>query len=121
MRKIYVVVAQTVQVDNKSVKQSCGRMAAQAAHAIRKMQTSLRPSSKPITTIILACRDSNELWHVQTLLREAKIKFETFEDNNQVVYGIDYNVETALATEPYDDDEVTNPLCYLPLMGCACQ
>lgn len=122
------------------IEQVPGRMAAQAAHAVSKVRHMLlrrevlradRVAQKnkqvehwykkemlfffPVTTIILSCRDSFELYHVKELLRhKTSVEFETFKDTNPDVYGSG-EVMTALATYPVDPGEIVGILDYLPL------
>lgn len=126
---IYVVVAETVQhpltrviggdrlvrlENTRTIVQVPGRLAAQACHAVRRMQqnmtllaviealgsiTSLKKLKRtifnlrnlltyvPTTTIILSCRDSFELEHVYNLLRNYScIMAYKFDDVNPPVY-----------------------------------
>ena len=140
LKRIYVVVAETVDtpLTETTVVQIPGRMAAQAVHAASRMRmyrlliegsklfkrnkgdyadveaamTDL--AGEAITTIILSARDSRELEHVRRLLAKAKIKYATFEDTNDAVYGPGA-VVTALATVPVLPNKVNGILDYLPL------
>jgi peptidyl-tRNA hydrolase len=153
---IYCIVAETVQhpltstiIGNRLVRldstqdivQTPGRLAAQACHAIRRMEhhraidavcdllsvpTNLRSLKRaisrlrdavvyePITTIVLSCRDSFELEHVYNLLSKADIVVYKFDDTNWDVYGAG-EVTTAFATVPVDRLEILDILDYLPL------
>src|SRR5271166_1048064 len=153
---IYVVVAETVQhpltstiIGNRLVRlsgvpfgnkthdivQIPGRMAAQACHAVRRMEhdrvltgvrdllhgvtsfkklkqasQSLRNSILyvPTTTIILSCRDSFELEHTYNLLRDhAGVLAYKFEDTNAGVYCAD-------CTQPCSG-EVTTAFATVPV------
>jgi hypothetical protein len=126
--------------DTRLIQQVPGRMAAQAAHAVSKVRhmmmrtevlraerVAAKSKSKehwfksdmlffhPVTTIILSCRDSFELYHILKLLRyKTAVEFETFKDTNPEVYG-EGEVMTALATHPTDPVAVAGILDYLPL------
>lgn len=159
-RRIYVVVAKTVQVplvyedtynsttkkfletpkrteDTKTVVQPAGRLMAQTAHVVSKtrmammadMLYSVAKAGKknpltweqtteftPITTIILAARDSFELSHVYNLLSSAEVPVHHFMDTEQPDYGnLNTAVVTAIATEPVQASSVVGILDYLPL------
>lgn len=134
-KRIYVVVAETVDTPNGVVVQPCGRAIAQACHAIGKMEVNSRiyaartqrNSGSRIgfdledfpfheyTTIILAARDSKELAHVDLLLMRAGIERYSFTDTNALVYGEDTFVKTAIATAPIDLRSTIGVLDYLPL------
>jgi hypothetical protein len=117
--------------DTKTIQQPAGRLIAQAAHVVSKVRVFMergKPASlamkftvEPITTIILAARDSFELNHVWGLLHHAKIKTHAFIDSQQPDYGFDadhlpsFEVRTAIATEPVFPEEVLGILDYLPL------
>jgi len=68
-KRIYVVVAETVDTPNGVAVQPCGRIAAQCAHVVSQMQVfrhhlaapevvDIYGLLKPSTTIVLAARDS---------------------------------------------------------------
>lgn len=134
-KRIYVVVAETVDTPNGVVVQPCGRAMAQACHAVGKMQVTrriyhardLREIGEVLdfedlpfeecTTIILAARDSKELEHVNLLLANKGIARHLFADNNDAVYGEHARIATALATAPISPTEVYGVLDYLPLWG----
>lgn len=128
-KRIYAIVASTVDGAAGKVAQAPGRMAAQAVHAASRMKMHRlldarargvsakrlrRIANEATTTIILACRDSQELRHVALLLRKARIKHYAFEDTNPGVYGAG-EYETALATVPVFKDKISGILDYLPL------
>lgn len=144
-KRIYVVVAETVDTPNGRIKQPCGRAMAQACHAVGKMQVTSRiyrardaeraPTTarlgledmpfRECTTIILAARDSKELSHVELLLAREGINRYNFWDTNGEVYGAsesegDAHIMTALAIEPIEPIKVYGILNYLPLWGCQC-
>ena len=121
------------------IQQVPGRMAAQAAHAVSKVRHMMlrrevlradrvarKMKSKehwyksemlfffPVTTIILSCRDSNELFHVKHLLHKTSVEYQVFWDTNPEVYGPD-KVLTAVATHPVEPEQVKGILDYLPL------
>lgn len=123
--------------DTISVVQPAGRLIAQAAHVVSKMRMAMmadmlykvaKAGKKnpltweettafvPITTIILAARDSFELNHVLDLLAHANVNVHVFHDFNQPDYGdVNRQVMTAIATEPVEPEEVVGILDYLPL------
>lgn len=127
------------QEDTRTILQPAGRCAAQVGHVVSKVRVAMlkqylhheltRPGAykrikktelfweteaEPITTIVLAARDSFELNHVYHLLREAKIPVFEFEDDNLEAYGPG-QVRTAIATVPVDPVAVDGILDYLPL------
>lgn len=135
-KRIYVVIAHTVDVPTGIVDQVPGRMAAQGGHAVGRMRLhmmltaactnkSLRTpefrelltnfADEKITTIWKSCRDSRELMHVQQLLFHAPIRFYEFQDENDPLYGVGVHPATALATYPATADDVEGILDYLPL------
>ena len=125
----------------QTIVQPAGRLIAQHGHAVSRVRESmvkkalfaaLNVSGKekrdtavklllnnnfaPITTIVLAARDSAELHHVAGLLGLANIQIQRFFDTNQPDYGSPaYDVLTAIATEPVIPEEVFGILDYLPL------
>jgi hypothetical protein len=114
--RIYVVVPHHVQVGSRLVKISCGRAAAQAAHAVAKMQAATKKDVSNITTIILGCRDSAELDHVNEVLFSKAIERYFYLDEDILFYGTEASVYTALCTVPIEFGY--NPLQYLPLWSC---
>jgi hypothetical protein len=134
-KRIYVVVADTVQITHgdwyvKSVDQVAGRIAAQVGHVVSKMRVTRAHKYDevftPITTIVLAARDSKELDHICYCLALAGERFEVFHDVNEDVYGRVSNddnglitepatVKTALATHPVAPASVAPLLGHLPL------
>jgi hypothetical protein len=71
--------------------------------------------AKPVTTIVLAARDSFELYHVYRLLEHRLGRVHCFYDENDEVYGLGRKVMTAIATEPVNPKKVSGMLDYLPL------
>lgn len=147
-KRIYVVVAETVQPDSsmswkRHVIQPAGRIAAQVGHVVSKMRVNMTIEQRqrqpdcielfsPITTIVLAARNSKELLHINTILGMANRtlghrRYEVFYDTNTDAYGWENNpddpdadmppcsVMTALATYPVTKDEVEGLLDHLPL------
>lgn len=143
-KRIYVVVAETVQVrlvgGSVSVSQVCGRNMAQAAHVVSKARVAMeqqmaatrlnKPAGKsagrnladalavgfePVTTIILKARDTAELYHVWDLMKKDHIQVHHFMDENVQVYGNSVPVLTAICTEPVDPCAVAGVCDYLPL------
>lgn len=126
----------------RTIIQPAGRLVAQAAHVVSKTRVlmerhfmkfeltsgaarvkqhlqRLAQTVEPITTIILAARDSRELFHVQNLLELEQIPVFSFDDTNPV-YGTDneghlLHVTTAIATQPVTKADVFGILDYLPL------
>jgi len=124
----------------RNVQQPAGRLIAQAAHAVSKVRHNMLKEEyiraqklayknksnevwmrfqklhfQPVTTIVLAARDSMELYHVKNLLKNAQVPYQTFFDDNDEAYGVDQKVMTALATEPVDPVDVQGILDYLHL------
>jgi hypothetical protein len=119
--RIYVVVASTVFTGAGKpghVVQPLGRQAAQACHAVSKLRHGMvghdDPIFQPITTVILQCRDSNELNHVLRLLNRRNMRLVTFSDTNEQAYGGPMPVFTALACLT-TRKQVEGILDYLPL------
>ena len=140
-KRIYVIIAETVDTPQGAVHQVPGRMAAQGGHALSRMKMhrvmdslfsrkeikaiAYKPdlekmADEKTTTIWLACRDSRELEHIHRLLTKARIRHYDFEDENDEIYGI-YGDDTgchpctALATVPVYPEQVTDIIDYLPL------
>ena len=127
-KRIYVVVADTVQVKQseaftETIVQAPGRLAAQVGHVVSKMRVTraivLNELFTPITTIVLSARDSKELQHIRFVIDIVGIKAEAFYDENEDVYGWNgdelHKVLTAVATHPVDPVAVTGVLDHLPL------
>lgn len=128
-KRIYVVVAETVDTPNGVVVQPCGRAMAQACHVVSKMQIQQRidwhhkydqmvhflSPPEECTTIILTARDSKELEHVNQLLMWRDVRRHTFSDTNDAVYGENLRVMTAICTNPVLPADVYGILDYLPL------
>ena len=131
--------------DAVNVKQVPGRIVAQVGHVVSltrmmmvaralELGESLMPNDdayqdqvwtalmKPITTIVLAAKDSFELHHVYRLLEKRLntnclpySRVHAFHDINEDVYRTDKKVMTAIATEPLPKSETEGILDYLPL------
>lgn len=119
-KRIYVVVAETVQVEDRSIIQPCGRVAAQCAHVVSKMRLVQAAEETvvqftPYTTIVLGARDSKEMGHIFHLLGRNNIRFEEFYDENGPVYGEGHDVLTALCTFPIEPSKLIGLTDYLPL------
>lgn len=120
-KRIYIVVAGTVQSPTRSIVQPPGRQIAQACHAVSKLRHAMLTrihdetvveEFEPITTIILHARDSWEIEHVYGLLHEAKLHPVFFHDSNPEYGGIELcTAISVLATK----HEITGILDYLPL------
>lgn len=129
--KIVVVVAETANYGNIRYKMEPGRMAAQVGHVVSKLKlrNCLLENGKnvaekafeyltPITTIVLAARDSNELKHIGYLAAKANLSYVCFDDENPKVYGVEGSVMlTAVAIGPVTNDMVFGITDYLPLLG----
>ena len=119
-KRIYVVLPATVEVGrDKYVTQPEGRQVAQACHVVSKLRIggsvyAVHPF-KPITTIILACRDSKELVHVYSILTMKHLSPVLFSDENEGAYG-NFKPITALAVYA-TPTQVFRTLDYLPLWG----
>lgn len=122
-KRIYVVVAETVQVIHgaglKTVVQPAGRQIAQACHVVSKLRHYSHKEGvfEPSTTIILSCRDSNELFHILQLATKAKLVYDYFGDTNTEAYGAGNKPITALAFFA-TSKQVSGISDYLPLWGC---
>ena len=126
-KRIYAIVAASIEGQNGKVAQPLGRQVAQVAHVVSKLRfaEAARPIREeeqityrlfePITTIVLQARDTAELQHVWDLLRKKKIPPTTFADNNPE-YGLG-NYITAICTPPVFKAQVEGILDYLPLWG----
>ena len=124
-KRVYVAVAGTVQSPTKSIVQPPGRQIAQACHVVtllrhNNMYLRVRVDGKaisnffrPITTIILQARDSNELKHVSDLLYEKKRLYPVFFFDENPEYG-EQELCTAIAVLA-TKDQITGILDYLPL------
>jgi hypothetical protein len=122
-KRIYAVVAATVQTARGSIVQPPGRQIAQACHVVSKLRHELQPSNgvrgytngfESITTIILQARDSAELQHIQLLLSKNDLDSVSFFDTNDQ-YGT-LPTMTAVATF-ITPGETTGITDYLPLWG----
>jgi peptidyl-tRNA hydrolase len=128
-KRIYVVVAETVQPDEfTSVDQVPGRLAAQCAHVVSLVRVSMALNQEnfrefgvyqPFTTIVLSVKDSKELIHIRAMMDRLKYMHTVFFDSNEDVYGWDrdqpHRVLTALATFPITQSEISDVLGHLPL------
>jgi hypothetical protein len=83
---------------------------------IKKIIEHLALPFEPFTTIVLSCRDSKELLHVQGLMN-GTLPYEVFEDYDQPDYGdVNLKVTTAIATWPVESDKIEGITDYLPLL-----
>lgn len=120
-KRIYVVLPATVEVPApmKFVVQPSGRQIAQACHVVSKLRHEMNADPKiifhPLTTIILAARDSKEMMHAYIALNRRKLKTVIFSDENEAAYGR-FQPITALATLA-SPRKVAGILDYLPLWG----
>jgi peptidyl-tRNA hydrolase len=148
-KRIFVVVAETVQSGvecqgnwafipnpelSKSTNQVCGRIAAQVAHVVSKMQVErafknilkaisvdthipynmLSNTLEPVTTIVLSVRDSLELYHIWNILNKDGIQCTDFMDDNPI-YGTTENILTAVCTYPIEPEKLRGLTTHLPL------
>lgn len=131
-KRIYVVIANTVQVllenavyvdgsksPTRTVVQPIGRQVAQACHAVSKLRIlmhngTVQEGFEPITTIVLSCRDTNELLHIFDLCAKKKLTPVIFEDQNPE-YG-PHSCYTALAVLASKEQTIYT-VNYLPLWG----
>jgi peptidyl-tRNA hydrolase len=125
--RIYVVMPKTIDTHKGTTMQlPCGMAAAQAAHAVSKLRlmhvkrlkNGLEQMDKPITTIVLQCRDTKELQHVERLAGYKNIPFAAFLDTNDFLYLKGSSVHTATAFGPCTKEQAQEVLDYLPLWGC---
>jgi peptidyl-tRNA hydrolase len=144
-KRIFVVVAHTVDTPTGIVVQVPGRMAAQGGHALSRMkmhrllddiERTYRIANKiakklgdktevignwrkiadrKITTIWLACRDSQELQHIADNLDRVGVGYYDFEDENDNLYGVGWHPRTALAAVPAAPERLEGITDYLPL------
>ena len=117
-KRIYVVVAASIEGQNGKVIQPPGRQVAQVAHVVSKLrffEAQNKSLWTPITTIVLQARDAAELGHVYNLLFEKKIIPILFSDTNPE-YG-QGSYATAICTPPVFKERVVGILDYLPLWG----
>lgn len=134
-RRIYVIVAETVQTDllnlmsedkpfrtiaigttaTKTIVQPKGRIAAQVAHVVSKMRMREidEHGTEPYTTIILGVPDSYNLQLRNFLLALNKIDAYQFYDTNDE-YGTN-PVLTAICTTPIERRTAVYALDYLNL------
>jgi len=117
-KRIYAVVAATVQIGGFTVAQPWGRQVAQVAHVVSKLRFEHDRQFYPITTIVVQARDSAELEHVTQLLWRNGVGLHpvTFYDTNDEVYGRDVQVATAMAVLA-TKSETFLTIDYLPLWG----
>lgn len=143
-KRIYVVLPATVDTihtrydwvmsgpiittkEKKVVVQLPGRQIAQACHVVSKLRLEMAEkehqfclshiSNRPITTIILECRNQKEMMHLFTCLTGEGKQPTLFQDENEAVYG---TVKPITAMAVYaTPSEVENTLGYLPLWGAA--
>lgn len=137
-KRIYVVIPATVEVPvatyehngkhfvnfqkgARHVVQPAGRQIAQACHVVSKLrflasENKVEPTEfQPLTTIILAARDSKEMMHGFLALQRRKLKPVLFSDENEGAYG-NFKPITALAVLA-SSRKVRGILDYLPLWG----
>jgi peptidyl-tRNA hydrolase len=146
-KRVYVVVAETVQSGveyrgngwalipnpelSRSTNQVCGRISAQVAHVVSKMQVSrvlyeieknktpldllYMYALEPITTIVLTVRDSLELYHIWNILAQSKLDVTDFMDENPKMYGTTDKILTAICTGPINPELLQGLTTHLPL------
>lgn len=121
-KRIYVVVAETVDTSNGVIVQPCGRIAAQCAHVVSRARLELAEKTgsydwEPITTIVLAARDTAEMEHIHHLIHKDEdedVQGIAFYDTNSDVYGPG-EVLTAICTLPIEPWKLAGITDYLPL------
>lgn len=116
-KRIYVIVAATVDTDKGLVVQPAGRQIAQACHAANEVRVHNWEDLgfQITTTIILQARNTAELEHVYNLLFEEGLNPVSFEDRNP-----EYGGECTTAIAVYASfEDVIGLSDYLPLWGYA--
>lgn len=132
--RIYVVVAETLTYDRKgkpaSYKMETGRQMAQACHAVsalklyycerqsrdQKLRSNvIQLMERPITTIVLKARNSEEIKHVCFLAEKENILHFCFRDDNAAVYGTEESIPSAVAIGPIYPSQAFGVTDYLPL------
>ena len=135
-KRIYVIVAETVQPEDawrnaaglrtlvSNVTQPAGRIAAQVGHVVSHMRVERAlewgEGFDPITTIVLAARNSAELKNAVKWLAQANIDIQMFWDKNEQAYGVGkqqapVHVMTAICTHPIDPAKTKGVIDHLPL------
>lgn len=117
-KRIYVVV--TKYAGGQRIP--CGMAAAQAAHVVAMLRGKQGVDWKPITTIILSCRDQDQLNLVWQALGEES---HLFYDTNEEFYGHSNPEPTAIAVGPISQERIESELKFLgirllPLWSCRC-
>jgi len=120
-KRIYVIVAETVDTPNGVVIQPCGRIAAQCAHVVSKMRMEYARETgnllfKPFTTIVLAAPSNRELHDlICELTEEQDVAAASFFDRNEEAYGRRFRCMTAICTHPVEKLDLNGVLDHLPL------
>lgn len=70
---------------------------------------------KPITTIVLAARNTAELDHIAWSLANITAEVEMFWDENSAAYGDGIKPCTAICTHPIEKDKIELAISHLPL------
>lgn len=115
-KRFYVIVPRQVKIPGTPngtihVTQPSGRMAAQACHVVSQLRhemfvETLQANPKllrkplrfePVTTIILECRNTDEMLHVWNLVHKAGFPKSVFYDSNAEAYGVGLTPPTAIA------------------------
>lgn len=115
-RRIYVVVARTVTVNDERIVMESGRMAAQACHVTGRYRAKAGIPYEESTTIILEARNSKELLKIMMDLSAVVPEIFTFHDTNPDFYGTKGRVFTAICTEPVLPSVVDAAIGHLELM-----
>jgi hypothetical protein len=122
-KRIYVVVAATVQTVRGIIVQPPGRQFAQGCHVVSKLRFEdyKKHASPPnngvfesITTITLQARDSAELRHIAYLLDEKNITPILFYDTNDAYGPGEILTAVAAFMTPMGSVGITD---YLPMWG----
>jgi hypothetical protein len=116
-KRIYLVVAETVQTAKGTVTQSCSQIAAQCAHVVSMMRHKLLQQAGPtafvpFTTIILSTKDDQGLLSAWA---SCPVRYVRFFDTNSDAYGPGESVMTALCTFPVEPSEMRGEFDHLPL------
>jgi peptidyl-tRNA hydrolase len=134
--KMIVVVSETVNEYESTIKLDCGRAAAQACHAVSKLKLSyveqlvdkgydpiraIQLVKEPITTIVLKARDTNELHHIMDMTSSRNLHMVDFYDDNVLLYKGTHKVLTAIAIGPVESWWMDGLTDYLPLWKCGCE
>jgi hypothetical protein len=130
-KRIYVVVAETIQTDEGLIIQPAGRQIAQACHAVTSLRyvttliagiqerpcpldKTLKNAFMTMTTIILQARNTAEMNHVYRLLRKKRLNPVLFADTNPEYGPGEWPTSFAVFATQKQTEGI---LDYLPLWG----